>query len=305
MFAYWPALAPYAATLGALFYYDVPAYAFDGGADGSSLPDNGNAAPLVIVIHGLGDEADSWRRLVPLLSAAGCRTIAPDLPGFGRSEGKGSFARHRDAILAVLDGAGAASSRVPVMLAGSSMGAIVAEAAALERPEVKGIALIDGCLPAGTGLPLPLTLMAFAGRRWYRSFRQDHEGAWRSLEPYYAALHALPAEDRAFLRERVVDRVTSARQEASYFSTLRSMLWAWAFRASALGRRVASWPGTVALVWGEQDRVVPLAQAEYFRTLRPDARLAVIEGAGHLPHQEQPEKTARALLAFLRDCIVQ
>jgi pimeloyl-ACP methyl ester carboxylesterase len=185
------------------------------------------------------------------------------------------------------------------------MGAIIAEAAAEERPEVGAVALIDGCLPAGTGLPLPLTVMAIAGRRWYRSFRHDHEGAWRSLEPYYAVLQKLPAEDRAFLRARVIDRVTSARQEVSYFSTLRSMLWAWAFRSSALGRRMASWPGKIALIWGAEDRIVPLAQAEYFRSLRPDACLTVIEGAGHLPHQEQPEKTARSLLAFLRDCMVQ
>ena len=40
--------------------------------------------PLVL-LHGLGDEADTWRHVLPLLQAD-YRVIAPDLPGFGRSQ---------------------------------------------------------------------------------------------------------------------------------------------------------------------------------------------------------------------------
>ena len=53
-----------------LFFYDAGA---------------GERTPLVLV-HGLGDEADTWRRVLPAL-ARHRRVLAPDLPGFGRSGG--------------------------------------------------------------------------------------------------------------------------------------------------------------------------------------------------------------------------
>ena len=42
--------------------------------------------PAALLVHGLGDEADTWRHLIKPLSQF-WRVIAPDLPGFGRSEG--------------------------------------------------------------------------------------------------------------------------------------------------------------------------------------------------------------------------
>jgi pimeloyl-ACP methyl ester carboxylesterase len=290
----WPALAPYGTYLDenspmpGLFYYDVPA--------STAVAD----AATLILIHGLGDEADSWRRLIPLLGAAGCRVLALDLPGFGRSAkaGKGNFRRHRDAVFAVLDAAKKQPAPGGFILVGSSMGAIAAEAAAIERPEVKGLVLIDGCIPTGAPLPGPLVAMAlpFVGRKWYRAFRNDHQGAFESLFPYYASFMDLDAEDRDFLRARVIDRVTSPTQEASYFSTLRSMLWAWRFKSAKLGKRIAAWPGQISLIWGSEDRIVPKAQAEFFLGIRKDARLHIIEGAGHLPHQEKADACAGIIL---------
>ncbi|MDR0586251.1 MAG: alpha/beta fold hydrolase, partial [Treponema sp.] len=125
------------------------------------------------------------------------------------------------------------------------------------------------------------------------------EGGWKSLFPYYADIAALPAEDRDFLRERVIDRVTSPAQEHSYFSTLRSMLGVWCFMSGRMKKRAASWPGSISLIWGSEDRIVPRAQGKYFQTVRKDAELHVIPGAGHLPHQEQPEACARIIVDFL------
>lgn len=303
LFSPWPALASFGKTLElktslknvSLFYYEVPAGAF---ASGVLKPAAGN--PLVVLVHGLGDEADTWRRLIPPLSGAGCRVIAVDLPGFGRSGGRGNYRRHRDAVLEIIKHA-----RHPgkCVLVGSSMGAVVAEAAAFAAGSpVNGLVLIDGCIPTGSPVPKPLAVMAlpWLGKKWYRAFRSDHEGARKSLFPYYADIASLPAEDRDFLRERVVDRVTSPVQERSYFSTLRSMLVVWQFMSGGMEKRAASWPGSLTLIWGAEDRIVPKAQGEYFQTVRKDAELHVIPGAGHLPHQEQPEACAKIILDFLR-----
>jgi pimeloyl-ACP methyl ester carboxylesterase len=53
------------------------------------------------------------------------------------------------------------------------------------------------------------------------------------------------------------------------------------------------------LVWGERDRLVPVAAADAFITALPDARLVVVAGAAHMPMLERPDETAAALLDFL------
>jgi pimeloyl-ACP methyl ester carboxylesterase len=52
------------------------------------------------------------------------------------------------------------------------------------------------------------------------------------------------------------------------------------------------------IVWGEQDRLLPLDYAAAWRRAIPGARLATVPGAGHLPHAEKPEETAAAIIHF-------
>jgi pimeloyl-ACP methyl ester carboxylesterase len=53
------------------------------------------------------------------------------------------------------------------------------------------------------------------------------------------------------------------------------------------------------LVWGREDRIVPLVCGEQYRRLLPAATLTVLERCGHLPPIEQPEAVARWVLDFL------
>jgi pimeloyl-ACP methyl ester carboxylesterase len=53
------------------------------------------------------------------------------------------------------------------------------------------------------------------------------------------------------------------------------------------------------IVWGREDRIVPLACGEQYRRLLPDARLAVLERCGHLPPFEEPDALARLVTEFL------
>jgi pimeloyl-ACP methyl ester carboxylesterase len=53
------------------------------------------------------------------------------------------------------------------------------------------------------------------------------------------------------------------------------------------------------LLWGKDDRVVPPVYADEFTRRIPGARLQVIDGAGHLPHLEQPQAVARTVRDFL------
>jgi pimeloyl-ACP methyl ester carboxylesterase len=279
-----------------IFYYDTQNTSIQNEPAADEPAPSESAKPALILIHGLGDEADSWRHLIPLLSGT-FRTLAPDLPGFGRSRAPGHIGikRHIAAILALLAKTG------PAILAGSSMGAIVAQGTAMTRPDlVRGLILMDGCIPMAADLKAGLLLSAlpFIGKKWYRAFRNNHEGAWRSLFGYYADIWGLPEADRQFLRERVIARVESSSQERAYFASLRSLLVIHAVSPRRFARFLPRFSGKILVIWGAQDTVLPSESSRLIKKLRPDAGFSLIPGAGHLPQQEKPKETAEAILQF-------
>jgi pimeloyl-ACP methyl ester carboxylesterase len=299
----WPSLADNAFSLNlsfgqSIFYYDA--------APTNSDPPNSGTAPVLVLIHGLGDEADSWRYLIPLLNSAGYRVLALDLPGFGRSAAQGriSLKKHADSVLRLLDSA-KIRPEAPVFLVGNSLGALVAETAAFKKPGlVKGLILLDGSMPGG---PAKVGLLALAkllfSRKWYRDYRANPEGAWASLYPYYADLDSMPLEDKGFLRERVMARVNSPTQERAFFATQRSLIWAFGVSFPGYAQKVRLFKGKITLLWGEKDRIMPLSTAEPFKTLRNDIEFRIIPGAGHLPQQENPVETAKFITEFVNKAV--
>jgi pimeloyl-ACP methyl ester carboxylesterase len=289
----WPSLAAWGKFLRiqgdeeAIFFYDIQR---------ETLPKEGKKLTLVLV-HGLGDDADSWRHLIPLLSPQ-YRVLALDLPGFGRSKTPGTInqKRHTQAVLRILEEIGSA------ILVGNSMGGAIVETAAFERPDlIKGLVLVDGCLPLSGKLQLGFffTALPFVGKKWYRGFRDNHEAAYRSLGAYYADLERLSETDRNFLRERVIARVESDTQEQAYLGSLRSLIVPRLCSVFRFTSKIRKFPGKILILWGEQDRILPPNAADTLRSVRPDGIYKIIQGAGHLPHQEKPAETAQAILEFV------
>lgn len=291
---------------GRLFY-------FDSASVGETPP---GGLPLLF-IHGLGDEADSFRSLFPFLSAKR-RLLALDLPGFGRSEAPRGV-KLETCVRAVLDLL-ALEAPEGAVLVGSSLGAVVAELALFRDPRLaKALVLMDGGLPS----PLPgppsggaeeaakaqtseaqgggvmAMLIPGLGESRYRAFRGRPEAAYRSLEPYYADLAALPAEERAFLAQRVMERVESESQMRAYCSLLRSLAAAMVFRQGYFTKRLKRLEAPILVLWGEADGVAHPSGARLLSRIAPASSLAMIKGAGHLPHQEKPSEVIRNILAFL------
>lgn len=247
--------------------------------------------PALLLIHGLGDEADSWRRVfLPL--AERYRVVALDLPGFGRSDQPNRaytvafFAR---AVAGLMDSLGIGRAT----LVGSSLGALIAQRLALAAPaRVDRLLLLDGCLPVRRAFP-PGPLWAFltpgVGEAAYTSLRRDQDQAYATLRPYYADLDALPEGERAFLRDRVWARVWSDGQRRAFLSALRWLSIDAATRAGSYAIQLAGLRTPTHLVWGEHDLIVARAVAEANAAILPAARLTIIPGCGHLPHQERPE----------------
>lgn len=266
------------------------------------LYDTGPAetAPLVL-IHGLGNEADTWRHVIPRL-ASRFRVIALDLPGFGRSDKPRrayTVPFFCDTLIELLDALGIARTG----LVGHSLGAVIAHFAALQRPDrVERLVLVDGGLLAPSqklDVATLLFLMPGVGEGLYRRFQKDADAAYRSLEPYYAHLDGLPESERAFLYRRVNERVADDAQRRAFFSAFRRLALWLPRQQGGLRERLANLAVPTLVVWGEADRVNPVANGRALAEAQPSARLVVVPGAGHNVQEEQPQAVAQAIL---EDC---
>lgn len=251
--------------------------------------------PPILLIHGLGDEADSWRQVFPLLMERG-RAVALDLPGFGRSDHPKrayTLTFFTDTVVALLE-----NLRIPqAVLVGNSMGAAVALRVAMRRADlVARLVLVNGPpVRNKLGKVQMMFLIPGQGEKIYNSFRSSQEAAYGSLRPYYGSLDALPAQDRQFLWERVWDRVWSDDQRRAYFSTFR-----WMALEGLLGRpspaQLSQIKTPTLIIWGEQDKLIPLEAGKTLQSWIPAAKLHVIPGCGHLPQQEKPVELVRLIL---------
>jgi pimeloyl-ACP methyl ester carboxylesterase len=239
--------------------------------------------------------------------------LAPDLPGFGRSPAAGkqsaayrpSIKNYADTVLRLIravlrPSSGEGEKAAPVYIAGNSLGAIIAEEAAFKAPDlVCGLVLIGGSIPGGPKRPGPIALMKLLfSRKWYRAYRKNPENLWNSLQPYYADLDGLPVADKDFLRQRVMARVESPAQEKAFFAAQRSAIRAYLTASACYAWKIRRYKGKIALIWGEEDRIIPSSSAKVFTSLRADIDLKVIPGAGHLPQQEKPEELANLMEDF-------
>jgi pimeloyl-ACP methyl ester carboxylesterase len=252
-----------------------------------------------VLLHGLGDEADTWRHILPVL-ASRARVYALDLPGFGRSDKPRrvyTISFFRQVIAEWLDQIGVSRAA----LVGHSMGAILAQSLALENPQrVEQLVMLAGCMAAkATRLNLGtlLFLVPGLGEMLYNRLRRDPQAAYRSLYRYYTDLDGLPQTERDFLFQRVNQRIWSDRQRDAFLSTLRNLaLW--------LPDQQKSLPGKLAgslvparLIWGAADAINPIENGRLLAQLQPGLELVEIAGAGHNLHQEQPQAVLEAVLA--------
>jgi len=69
--------------------------------------------------------------------------------------------------------------------------------------------------------------------------------------------------------------------------------------SQVMGEPGESLPMPVALITGDDDRIVPTPESVRLASDLPNARLVVIANAGHVPHEEQPGAFMDAVISFL------
>ena len=255
--------------------------------EGRLAYDASGSGPLVVLLHGMGDQRNAYRFTVPALVEAGLRVAALDSRGHGDSDA--TFSAFDDVALAsdalaLIDELGGG----PALLVGNSMGAAAAVIAAAERPSaVAGLALLGPFVRETKGNPLlPLLLRAALLRPWGPAM-------WRS---YYRSCFPtrLPADHdeywartRRSLRWRAFQRTT----RTSHAPAQRRLPEVQAPTLVVMGTKDRDWPD-------------PVAEARWVaEALRGE--LLLVEGAGHYPMAEFPEVVNPALVAFAHRVLVR
>ncbi len=256
-------------------------------------------APILLLLHGLGDDADTWRALIPRL-AQHYRVIAPDLPGFGRSSpingaySLGALSRVMAAFINRLQ-------LRQITLVGHSLGAMIAQRLSIGLPSlVRQQILISGCLPIALRWPalrqLPL-LAPGLGEMMLAGMRRSRELAFLSLQPFYANLYELPAREQRFLRRRVWARAHHPYQSRATLSALRWLAIDSLFRYHQYLDRVRGCQTPTLIISGDRDRIIDGEYIEHMLiALEPLAQYVELERCGHMPQQEQPDRLCELII---------
>lgn len=253
------------------------------------LRDTGpRAAPAVIFLHGFGSSLHTWDAVAQGLEAD-FRVIRLDLPGFGLTgaDPTGDYTDERAAVilLALMGRLGLERAA----LVGSSMGGRIAWRFAAAHPgRVTRLVLMapDGFASPGIGYEqpprvpllmrvLPYTLPDFLLRPSLTPAYGDPSVVTEAVFARYRAMMLAPG-----VRQAILDRM------AQHLLLPPEPLLA----------RITL---PVLLLWGEQDRMVPISNAQDYRRALPDARLVQLPGIGHVPMEEAPAEVVRALRDFL------
>ena len=234
--------------------------------------------PTLLMLHGIGSSATAWSGQMERLSGQ-FTCVAPDLPGYGdspdpRGPGLDSIV---DDVANVLDGE-------PAHMLGVSFGALTAIALAAFRPAlVHTLVLSDATLGRAT-------LDDAARARWLQHREAlAHDLQARSVER--AAEIAGQAAPQAVI-EAIAGHMRRARP-AGYLAVAR------AIATTDAQPWLARITQPALILCGEDDRVTGMDVSSRLAEALPDARMLKIEGAGHAPHIEQPDRFAAAVWAFL------
>jgi pimeloyl-ACP methyl ester carboxylesterase len=247
--------------------------------------DEGSGRPLVL-IHGHPFDRSMWAPQIDAFAGSGWRVIAPDLRGYGGSTvvaGSTPLETFAGDIAGLLEHLGVED----MVLGGLSMGGQIAmECYRQFGSRIRGLLLADTFPQADTDAG-----RAARNQAADRLLREGMAGYAEEVLPKMIAPYNVPALPAVAAH---VHAMMAAAPAAGAAAALRG-------RADRRDYRhlLTEITAPTLIVVGRDDEFTPVSDAEHMHRLIPQATLAVIDGAGHLPNLERPSEFNNALRGFL------
>jgi pimeloyl-ACP methyl ester carboxylesterase len=253
--------------------------------------------PALLMIYGIAGSSRAWREVMPTL-AHDYTVIAPDLIGHGRSAkpvgdySLGAYASGMRDLLGVL-GVERAT------MVGQSFGGGVALQLAFEHPECcERLVLVDS---GGLGREVSwvLRLMTLPGTEFIMPalfptlVRERGNDISRMLYNRGVRMARIGEMWSAYAS------LTESANRQAFVRTIRAVIDPGGQTVSAMDRLHLAAQMPTLIVWGDNDTIIPVSHAHAAHGAIPGSRLEIIEGCGHFPHVEVPERFLQLLLAFL------
>ena len=240
----------------------------------------GGAGPGLLLLHAAwGDAEMSWSSVWSQLSLS-FMVIAPDLPGFGQSSGlpRPSLSAMAQLLRQLLD----ALNVDHVITVGNSFGAAVAIQFAGDFPNTAShLVLVNGGhMPSISGLARKLVALPLLNQGFRLLIRQLSFSS-HALKRSFVDASKLPA----IFIEKILQNAPVYSKIA--FDTIMNITGP-----------LAQPPVPTLLLWGAQDGLIPLKQAQSLQQSIPGAELISIEGAGHMPQVERPEEFVASIMGL-------
>jgi pimeloyl-ACP methyl ester carboxylesterase len=243
----------------------------------------GSGGTPILLLHGFDSSVMEWRRLQPLL-AEGCETWAVDLLGFGFTERATGLSFSPASICEHLYSFWQTLIQRPMVIVGASMGGAAAIDFALKYPQaVEKLVLVDS---AGLQQPPKIGKLMFP-----------------PLDRLATSFLSSPKIRQGVSKAAYCDAVW-ASEDARVCAALHLQCVGWrealiGFTKSGgygnFGNLLCGISQSALILWGRQDKILGVKDADRFQKLLPQSKLVWIENCGHVPHLEQPQVTAELM----------
>ncbi len=255
----------------------------------------GDAEPIVVLIHGIGGSVEAWRLNIEAL-AEHYRVYALDLVGSGQTD-KPSVSYSFPYLAQFVNDFLETQNINRACLIGHSLGGGVTLQFAIQFPDkVEKLVLVNS---AGLGKDVHLM---------FRLPTLPLIGEWLSRPSRKGTAQLLKecVYDPTFVTDELVEfsyqRAAQPGAQQSFLSTVRTLSSLRGLRDDVLCSIVDNLNLVTAptlIIWGQQDRILPVAHAHVAEEKIANARLHILDRCGHCPPEECPETFNALVLEFL------
>lgn len=256
----------------------------------------GAGAETVIMLHGSGPGASGWanfnRNIEPLVEA-GYRVILMDCPGWSKSDPVVCTGSRSELNARALKGLMDALKIERAHLIGNSMGAHSVTAFALANPTRIGKLVLMG---GGTGGPSQFVPMPTEGIKLLQALYRDP-----SIENLKRMMAVFVYDASSLTEELFQARLDNMLQRREHLDNFVKSLAANPRQFTDYGPRLSEISAPTLVIWGRDDRFVPMDIGLRLLWGMPNAELHVFNKCGHWAQWEHARKFNAMVLDFLRD----